>query len=194
MRDKGRLRQALLHSIVAWPFLLIIVVAFTVAGVRALRGPAAHLSPNGCGSPSPVSPASPVAPVVLAGCQLDTQSLEGLDLYSATLSGASMPRVDLRNRDLRAVSAQGAFLPDAHFDKARLDGILLDGATLTRASFRDACLRGATLRGADLRGADFTGADVAGADISGAVGFSEGGVPVGWGSEFGTPRPCSRAP
>lgn len=91
---------------------------------------------------------------------------------------ASLPALELADRDLRGANLARAFLPGADLEGIRLEGAnlhlaVLEGALLFGAQLRDANLREARLENgflldADLRSATLLQARLAGAALSGA--------------------------
>lgn len=112
-----------------------------------------------------------------------------IDLSGADLSGAKLPKVDLRgtrlygadlsyakllNADLSDVDATGAYCWDTDFSHSRLIGTKLPCANLSYARLRSARLMNVDLAGAllpysNLERADLTDADIRKVDIVGAT-------------------------
>jgi uncharacterized protein YjbI with pentapeptide repeats len=106
------------------------------------------------------------------------------DRWPIDLSGAKLPRADLRKADFNGANLyradlSGADLNEAKLKDATLDSAILNDANLNGIDLRDACLQGARLngdtylhhadlRGAELRGADLRGAHLRNADLAGA--------------------------
>jgi uncharacterized protein YjbI with pentapeptide repeats len=114
---------------------------------------------------------------------------EKRDIRPIDLSGANLPRADLRNATLpltrlTGADLSGADLTDVDLTSADLAGARLAGADLTAADFTgvrfgrlgvrlpgglfSANLTGTDLTGTDLTGAHFAGACLVGADLTGA--------------------------
>ncbi len=81
----------------------------------------------------------------LAGQDLRSQPLSGLDLRFADLSGANLAGTRVRGVDLT-----GATLRSANLGQTHLDHVVLDRTDLSAADLRGARLRETTLRGATL--------------------------------------------
>lgn len=93
---------------------------------------------------------------------------QALNLFRVKITGAQLPKADLRGANLVFADLSAAIL-----EEANLSGASFCGADLSFASLRDTNLAGADCRKvdfsrADLEEADLTGADLRGADLSGA--------------------------
>lgn len=103
--------------------------------------------------------------------------MEGVNIWSADLSGANLSDANLSDSLLEGVDFTGANATGAIFDNADLFTTILVDATFDNASLRDTNMEdayaiggsfiNADLRGADLYFANFRDADVSGANFSG---------------------------
>ncbi|MBN1428728.1 MAG: pentapeptide repeat-containing protein [Anaerolineae bacterium] len=119
------------------------------------------------------------------------ETLRGADLYRANLEGANLISVDLGGATLREAILQGAYMRGVNLENAdlsganclaavmrdaRMRGANLKEANLERADLRDAEIECATMANANLLGADLRGANLQQADLRGAnlarAGFS----------------------
>jgi len=96
------------------------------------------------------------------------ESLRGVNLVRADLSGLSLARTDLAEANLRMADLTRADLREARLTGCFLSGAILNEANLTGASLVEASLIGALMKGADLSSADLSGADLTGASLEGA--------------------------
>jgi uncharacterized protein YjbI with pentapeptide repeats len=128
----------------------------------------------------------------LRGARLSGESLRGVDMSHAQVTGAILDGADLRETRLNGVpfersNLRGSKLEEAMIDEARLDNADLRDASLQGASLRKAILRGARLNeetdlhdarleGADLRNVDLTGASLTGAHIDRTTRFDPQGL------------------
>ena len=92
---------------------------------------------------------------------LEQQNLAGVNLNSCSLGG-----LDLRGKNLR-----GADLSHAHLGNANLSGADLRNANLSHANLGAANLTGADLRYSDLRHANLAAAVLDGADLREVIGL-----------------------
>jgi uncharacterized protein YjbI with pentapeptide repeats len=103
--------------------------------------------------------------------------MEGINIWSADLSGANLSDANLSDALLEGVDFTNANATSANFDEADLFTTIMVGATFDNASLRDTNMEdayaiggsfiNADLRGADLYFADFRNANVSGANFSG---------------------------
>ncbi len=107
--------------------------------------------------------------IYLFRADLSGADIMGSDLSGANLSDADFSEADLKGADLFGANLRGADLSGANLTGADLRGANLRGANLEDANLEDADLRGANLIGADLTGANLEGADLTGADLEGAT-------------------------
>ncbi|MEO0373305.1 MAG: pentapeptide repeat-containing protein [Cyanobacteria bacterium P01_A01_bin.17] len=106
------------------------------------------------------------------------QSLEGIDLSHADMSGSifkgvGFMKANLRNSvfyrsNLHNANMEDTSLMEADLREANLHNTTLDRASLQRADLREANLYKATLRNADLNRANLNGADLTEANLYGA--------------------------
>jgi uncharacterized protein YjbI with pentapeptide repeats len=104
--------------------------------------------------------------------------LRGRDLRHANLSGAALPKADMRSlegqptqlqgADLQVARLQGALLNKARMIGARLDRAQLQGAELYEAELQGVIMQGVQLQGARLSGAQLQGAFLDYAQLQGA--------------------------
>ena len=87
-----------------------------------------------------------------------------LNLERAQLTGAKIPKVNLREANLQFAGLNKADLRSADLRDANLNDADLRGADLCSAVLRGAGLHDANLRDANLTEADLLGADLRGAD------------------------------
>jgi len=99
----------------------------------------------------------------LRGLNLVRADLSGMELSRADLAEANLRMADLSRSDLREVRLTGCFLSGATLVDATLVG-----ANLVEASMIGAVMKGANLSRADLSGADLTGANLETAELQGA--------------------------
>ena len=90
----------------------------------------------------------------LYGASLVGASLDRANLYGASLVGANLDRANLDGANLVGASLVGASLVGANLDRANLDRANLYGANLDRANLDGANLDRASLDGASLVGAN----------------------------------------
>ena len=93
------------------------------------------------------------------------ESLRGINLVRADLSGLSLARTDLAEANLRMADLTRVDLREARLNGSFLSGAILNEANLTGANLVEASLIGAIMKGADLSGADLSGADLTGASL-----------------------------
>jgi len=88
---------------------------------------------------------------------LEEAARKRVDLYRASLDGASLVGARLDGASLVGARLDGASLVGARLDRASLDGARLDRASLAGASLDGASLDRASLAGASLDGASLVG-------------------------------------
>jgi uncharacterized protein YjbI with pentapeptide repeats len=105
--------------------------------------------------------------VAFAGAILDATVMSGCDMRNCDLRGVSAGRAIFDNSSMAMGRMQGGYFGEASFIGTLLLGADLSGSSLRNAILTGADLRKASLRGADLRGADFTDANMEDADLEG---------------------------
>ena len=105
--------------------------------------------------------------VAFAGAILDATVMSGCDMRNCDLRGVSAGRATFDNSSMAMGRMQGGYFGEASFVGTMLFSADLSGASLRNAKLKGADLRQARLRGADLRGADFTDAKLDDADLDG---------------------------
>ena len=100
-------------------------------------------------------------------------SLSGVELIEAKLSGANLSGANMKGTNLRAADLSEANLSqsnlfEAYLRGANLKGIDLSGANLIEANIRWVDLTKANITNANLSGANLIEANLNGADLSGA--------------------------
>jgi uncharacterized protein YjbI with pentapeptide repeats len=93
------------------------------------------------------------------------ESLRGVNLVRADLSGLDLTGIDLTEANLRMADMTRADLKDSRLTGCFLSGAMLNRARLVGANLVEASLIGVMLKGADLSRADLSGADLTGASL-----------------------------
>lgn len=93
------------------------------------------------------------------------ESLRGLNLVRADLTGLDLTGIDLTEANLRMADMTRADLKDARLTGCSLSGAVLNQARLVGANLVEASLIGVMLKRADLSRADLSGADLTGASM-----------------------------